>query len=69
MMTQTRLQLAEDLLLAELNLLEKYNRLLERDAAPDINVLLRQFRDSGMHRIDRLQEQISTYRNERKVSP
>lgn len=63
MTAEERLRLAEDLLLGEVDLLERYNRLLERLGDPTLADLLRQIRDEQVRRINLFQNRIQHIRS------
>lgn len=61
--TEERLRLAEELLVAEVDHLERYNRLLERPTDAALADLLRQVRDEQVRRISLLQQRIQNIRS------
>lgn len=62
MNAEERLRLTEELLLAEVDHLERYNRILEQPADTAIADLLRQVRDEQVRRISLLQQRIQILR-------
>lgn len=61
--TEDRLRLAEDLLLAEVDHLERYNRLLESPTDEALADLLCLVRDEQVRRISLLQQRIQSIRS------
>lgn len=61
--TEDHLRLAEDLLLAEVDHLERYNRLLESPTDVALADLLRLVRDEQVRRISLLQQRIRSIRS------
>lgn len=61
---EAELQLAEQLLVSELNNLESYNRLLEQGQRIPLADLVEQFRDEEVVRIEELQQRIRLYRDQ-----
>lgn len=60
---EDRLRLTEDLLLAEVDHLERYNRLIEHSTDSSLADLLIQVRDEQVRRISLLQQRIQAIRS------
>ena len=56
------LQLAEELLVSEVDRLESYNRLLEGSRPVALTDLVERFRDEEVARIEELQQRIRSFR-------
>lgn len=69
MRAEDRLRLTEDLLLAEVDHLERYNRLLESPLDASLVDLLRQVRDEQVRRISLLQQRIQIFRTALEAQP